>query len=96
MNLAGLDFIGKPRLCAPSMDHREQLVLEVPIKDDPSRLRRGQGAKNIALVRPFAINAANRQKKHQTAKTGRMGPARDASKHPQPNDRSAANNDGAT
>jgi hypothetical protein len=28
----------------------------VPSKADPSRLRRGQGAKNVGLVRSFAIN----------------------------------------
>jgi len=71
MNLAGLDFIGKPRLRAPPMGHREQPVLEVPFKDGPSRLRRGQGAKNIALVRPFAINFRPAATAKRSIKLGR-------------------------
>ncbi len=31
-------------------------VLDVTFKDDQSRLRRGHGAKNMAIVRHFAIN----------------------------------------
>jgi|ERR1700730_11292135 len=56
MDLADLDFIGKSLLRAPPMGHREQPVLDVPSKADPSRLRRGQGAKNFGLVRSFAID----------------------------------------
>ncbi len=31
-------------------------VLDVAFKEDQSRLRKGHGAKNIAVVRPFAVN----------------------------------------
>ncbi len=47
------------------IENRLHWVLDVTFKEDQSRLRKGHGAKNMAVVRHFAINLVrqNRDKK---------------------------------
>lgn len=46
-------------------------TLDVVFKDDQSRLRKGHGAKNMAVVRHFAINLVRAAKDKQSVKTRR-------------------------
>ena len=46
-------------------------VLDVPFKDDQSRLRKGFGAKNMAVVRHFALNLVRAAKDKQSVKLRR-------------------------
>ncbi|HET7413919.1 MAG TPA: hypothetical protein VFJ18_14780, partial [Pararhizobium sp.] len=46
-------------------------VLDVVFKEDQSRLRKGHGAHNMAIVRHFAINADRRAKGKHSIKTTR-------------------------
>jgi hypothetical protein len=46
-------------------------VLDVIFKEDQSRLRAGHGARNMAVVRQFAINAVRLGKGKRSIKTTR-------------------------
>jgi hypothetical protein len=46
-------------------------VLDVVFKDDQSRLRTGHGAKNMAVVRHFAINLVRQTKDKKSLKLRR-------------------------
>jgi predicted transposase YbfD/YdcC len=46
-------------------------VLDVIFKEDPSRLRKGHGAQNMALVRRFAVNIVRAGKGKRSIKTAR-------------------------
>jgi hypothetical protein len=46
-------------------------VLDVTFGDDQSRLRKGHGAKNMAVVRHFAINLARAVKDKKSVKLRR-------------------------
>jgi hypothetical protein len=54
-----------PARCEGQADRVARWVLDVTFNDDQSRLRKGFGTKNMAVVRHFALNlvrAANDQK----------------------------------
>ena len=44
-------------------------VLDVTFKDDLSRVRKGHGAKNIAIVRHFALNLVRNAKTEKASKS---------------------------
>ena len=46
-------------------------VLDVTFKDDLSRVRKGHGAKNIAVIRHFAINLVRNAKDKRSLKVRR-------------------------
>ena len=54
------------------------LVLDVEFKDDLSRYRTGHGAKNMAVVRRFALGLVRTDKTKGSVKTRRKS----ASEHP--------------
>ena len=54
-------------------------MLDVTFGDDQSRLRTGHGAKNIAVVRHFAINLACAVQDKRSIKLGRKRAAWDPS-----------------
>ena len=51
--------------------HSLHWVLDVDFHDDQSRLRKGYGAQNMALVRHFAINLARSVKDKRSIKLRR-------------------------
>lgn len=53
------------------IENRLHWVLDVVFKDDQSRLRKGHGAKNMAIVRHFAINLVRAAKDKKTIKLRR-------------------------
>jgi predicted transposase YbfD/YdcC len=53
------------------IENRLHWVLDVVFKDDQSRLRKGHGAKNMAIVRHFAINLVRAAKDKHTIKLRR-------------------------
>jgi len=53
------------------IENRPHWVLDVTFKDDQSRLRRGYGAENMAVIRHFAINLVRRGKGKRAIKTAR-------------------------
>jgi len=53
------------------IENRLHWVLDVVFKDDQSRLRKGHGAKNMAVVRHFAINLVRAAKDKHTIKLRR-------------------------
>ncbi len=53
------------------IENRLHWVLDVTFKEDQSRLRRGHGAKNMAVVRHFAINLVRLGKGRRSIKTAR-------------------------
>jgi predicted transposase YbfD/YdcC len=53
------------------IENRLHWVLDVVFKDDQSRLRTGHGAKNMAVVRHFAINLVRQTKDKKSLKLGR-------------------------
>jgi predicted transposase YbfD/YdcC len=53
------------------IENRLHWVLDVVFKDDQSRLRKGDGAKNMAVVRHFAINLVRTPKDKRTIKLRR-------------------------
>jgi len=53
------------------IENRLHWVLDVVFKDDQSRLRKGHGAKNMAVVRHFAINLVRAAKDKQSIKLRR-------------------------
>jgi predicted transposase YbfD/YdcC len=53
------------------IENRLHWVLDVVFKDDQSRLRKGNGAKNMAIVRHFAINLVRAAKDKHTIKLRR-------------------------
>ncbi|HLG87005.1 MAG TPA: ISAs1 family transposase, partial [Alphaproteobacteria bacterium] len=53
------------------IENRLHWVLDVVFKDDQSRLRSGHGAKNMAVVRHFAINLARQAKDKKSIKLRR-------------------------
>ena len=53
------------------IENRLHWVLDVVFKDDQSRLRKGHGAKNMAIVRHFAINLIRAAKDKHTIKLRR-------------------------
>jgi hypothetical protein len=46
-------------------------ILDVEFKDDLSRYRQGHGAKNIAVVRRFALDLVRNHKSKRSVKTRR-------------------------
>jgi hypothetical protein len=54
-----------------AIENRLHWVLDVVFKDDQSRLRKGNGAKNMAIVRHFAINLVRAAKDKHTIKLRR-------------------------
>lgn len=57
------------------IENRLHWVLDVVFKDDQSRLRKGHGAKNMAIVRHFAINLVRAAKDKKTIKLRRKAAA---------------------
>ena len=53
------------------IENRLHWVLDVVFKDDQSRLRKGHGAKNMAVVRHFAINLVRAKADKNTLKLRR-------------------------
>jgi predicted transposase YbfD/YdcC len=53
------------------IENRLHWVLDVAFKEDQSRLRAGHGAKNMAVVRHFAINIVRRAQDRRSIKTRR-------------------------
>lgn len=53
------------------IENRLHWVLDVTFKEDQSRLRAGHGAKNMAVVRHFAINIVRRANDRRSIKTRR-------------------------
>jgi predicted transposase YbfD/YdcC len=53
------------------IENRLHWVLDVVFKDDHSRLRKGHGAKNMAVVRHFAINLVRSVKAKRSIKLRR-------------------------
>lgn len=53
------------------IENRLHWVLDVTFKEDQSRLRAGHGAKNMAVVRHFAINIVRRAQDRRSIKTRR-------------------------
>ena len=74
-------YIGSTSLSAPrcaqavrahwGIENRLHWVLDVIFKEDQSRLRTGHGAKNMAVVRHFAINLVRLGKGQRSIKTAR-------------------------
>ncbi len=74
-------YIASAALCAEAaanavrghwgIENRLHWVLDVVFKDDQSRLRSGHGAKNMAVVRHFAINLARQAKDKKSIKLRR-------------------------
>ena len=62
-----------------AMENRLHSVLDVAFDDDQSRLRKGYGARNMAVVRHFALNLARAAKScqiHQAStQNGRLEPS---------------------
>jgi predicted transposase YbfD/YdcC len=54
-----------------AIENRLHWVLDVVFKEDQSRLRTGHGAKNMAVVRHFAINLVRQAKDHKSIKLRR-------------------------
>lgn len=54
-----------------AIENRLHWVLDVVFKDDQSRLRKGNGAKNMALIRHFAINLVRAAKDKKSIKLRR-------------------------
>jgi len=53
------------------IENRLHWVLDVVFKEDLSRLRRGHGARNMAIVRHFAINLLRKPDDRRSLKTRR-------------------------
>ena len=53
------------------IENRLHWVLDVLFKDDQSRLRKGHGAKNMAVVRHFALNLIRSANDKKSLKTRR-------------------------
>lgn len=61
------------------IENKLHWTLDVAFKEDLSRLRKGHGAKNMAVVRHFAINLVRDVKDKRSIKTRRKRAARDPS-----------------
>ena len=53
------------------IENRLHWVLDVTFKEDQSRLRKGHGAKNMAVVRHFAINLVRQKRDKKSIKLRR-------------------------
>ena len=53
------------------IENRLHWVLDVTFKEDQSRIRKGHGAKNMAVVRHFAINLVRQKKDKNSMKLRR-------------------------
>ncbi|MBO0905237.1 transposase, partial [Jiella sp. MQZ13P-4] len=53
------------------IENRLHWVLDVLFKDDQSRLRKGHGARNMAVVRHFALNLIRTAKDKKSLKSRR-------------------------
>ncbi len=53
------------------IENRLHWVLDVTFKEDQSRLRKGHGARNMAVVRHFAINLVRAAKDKKSIKLRR-------------------------
>jgi len=54
-----------------AIENRLHWVLDAVFKEDQSRLRKGHGAKNMAIVRHFAINLVRSVKEKRSIKLRR-------------------------
>ena len=74
-------YISSAPLCAEAaaravrghwgIENRLHWVLDVTFKEDQSRLRKGHGAKNMAVVRHFAINLVRQKRDKKSIKLRR-------------------------
>ena len=54
-----------------AIENRLHWVLDVTFNDDQSRLRKGHGARNMAVVRHFALNLVRAATDKRSIKSGR-------------------------
>lgn len=77
--LLSADALAKAVRSHWGIENKLHWTLDVAFKEDLSRLRKGHGAKNMAVVRHFAINLVRNVKDKCSIKTRRKRAARDPS-----------------